>query len=83
MSGILLMIPQYGLEAVDIACRIALEEDTVSRSVITNYLTRLTEEPKAADVAVPEELRLLHEPLADCTAYDRLLRSIPCCARAS
>jgi hypothetical protein len=81
MSAILSAIPQYGLEAVEVACRIALEENVVNQSVIMNYLTRLTEDPKAADVAVPGELKLMMEPHADCTIYDRLLGNGTCCAR--
>jgi transposase len=37
MSEILSMIPRYGLESVGIACEMALEENTVSQSVIVNY----------------------------------------------
>jgi hypothetical protein len=52
----------------------ALEDNAVSQVVIMNYLTRLTEDTKAGEVAVPKELALSEEPKADCSAYDRLLR---------
>jgi hypothetical protein len=83
MSVILSTIPRYGLEAVGIACEMALEENAVSQSVILNYLTRLTEESQATNIQVPEKLKLLEEPRSDCTMYDSLLRDESCCERAS
>jgi len=83
MSTILSMVPRYGLEAVGVACEMALEEKAVSQSVIVNYLTRLTEESQTASIAVPDKLRILEEPRSDCTVYDVLLRGQPCCARVS
>jgi hypothetical protein len=83
MSVILSAIPEYGIEAVGVACEMSLEESAVSQSVIMNYLTRLTEEPKAEDVTVPDELKLKEEPRPDCTRYDRLLGGRACCAKAS
>ena len=82
MSDILSAIPQYGLEAVSIACEMALDENAVNRSVILNYLTRLAEEPQVPPILVSEKLRLLEEPRSNCAAYD-ILRSEPCCAKAS
>jgi len=81
MSTILSMVPRYGLEAVGIACEMALEDNAVSQSVILNYLTRLTEEAQGENILVPEKLRNTKEPRADCKLYDGLLRSEPCCAR--
>ena len=83
MSTILSMVPRYGLEAVGIACEMALEENAVSQSVILNYLARLTEEAPTANIAVPDKLRITEEPRSDCTVYDVLLRGQPCCARVS
>ena len=83
MSTILSMVPRYGLEAVGIACEMALEDKAVSQSVILNYLTRLTEESQTADISVPDKLKILEEPRSDCTVYDVLLRGQPCCARVS
>jgi transposase len=73
MSDILLTIPLYGLEAVSVACSVALEENAVSENTIKNYLTRLTEEPAAKNIAVEGKLRLKEEPRADCAMYDQLL----------
>jgi hypothetical protein len=83
MSAILSMVPRYGLEAVGVACEMALEGKAVSQSVILNYLTRLTEEPQTANISVPDKLKILKEPRSDCTMYDVLLRGQPCCARVS
>lgn len=74
MSDLLLSIPKYGLDALEVACSLALSEKAVSRSTIMNYLTRLTEEAKVEDVPVAEKLKLREEPRADCSLYDRLLR---------
>jgi transposase len=89
MSAILSTIPRYGIEAVGIACEMALEENAVSQSVILNYLTRLTEEPQAASIPVSEKLRLSQEPRSDCKVYDALLdrrfnevKGKSCCVRA-
>jgi hypothetical protein len=83
MSEILSAIPTYGMEAVEVACEMALEANTVSESVIMNYLTRLTEEPKVESVPVPKRLKLREEPSSDCRAYDRLLENSGCCAKTS
>jgi hypothetical protein len=83
MSAILSTVPRYGLEAVGVACEMALEEKAVSQSVVLNFLTRLTEESQTASISVPDKLRILDEPRSDCTVYDVLLRGEPCCARVS
>jgi hypothetical protein len=83
MSAILSTVPRYGMEAVGIACEMALEEKAVSQSVILNYLTRLTEESQTSSIQVAERLRLSEEPRSDCTIYDDLLRNESCCARVS
>jgi len=83
MSALLSAIPSYGIEALNVACSLALEENTVSQSTIMNYLTRLTEEPKASNVTVSEKLKLKEEPRSDCSVYNQLLAGKePCCAKA-
>jgi transposase len=73
MSGILSVIPVYGLESVEVACETALEEGVASEKVVLNHLTRLTEESSEQLVSVPEKLKLTEEPRADCAAYERLM----------
>jgi hypothetical protein len=86
MSDILSSLPAYGLEALVVACETALEGNAVSSGVILNYLTRLTEEPKAGEVPVPAKLALLEEPRSDCSVYDQLLSvsgDVSCCEKVS
>jgi hypothetical protein len=83
MSSILSAIPIYGVEAVSVACEMAIEENAVSGSTVLNYLTRLTEEPKEKPVDVTQMLLLTEEPRSDCSIYDRLLEDMPCCANIS
>jgi transposase len=74
MSDILLNLPKYGLEAVEVACSLAISENAVSRNTILNYLTRLTEEAKPENMEVEERLKLREEPRSDCSVYDSLLK---------
>ena len=76
MSQLLLTIPSYGLEALNVACSVALEENAVSQSTIMNYLTRLTEEAKVSNVEVPGKLKLSEEPRSNCSVYNQLLAGI-------
>jgi len=71
--GILFAIPQYGEEAVNVACELALEAGLTSKDAVLNILCRATEETVPRDIAPPEHLRLLHPPKANCAGYERLL----------
>jgi transposase len=83
MSALLSTIPTYGLEALSVACSVALEENAVSQSTIMNYLTRLTEEAKVSNVAVSGKFKLMEEPRSDCSVYNQLLLGkSACCAKA-
>jgi len=73
LAGILAAIPQYGEEAVNVACELALEAGLTSKDAVLNILCRATEEIVACDIAPPEHLRLLHPPKANCAGYERLL----------
>ena len=83
MSKILSAIPVYGIEAVSVACEVALESNAVSQGVVLNYLTRLTDEPDVKPVTVSNILKLKEEPRSDCSIYDSLLEDMPCCANIS
>lgn len=83
MAAILSAIPLYGLEAVSVACETALEQGTVSRTVILNHLARLSDELPAPPVCVPGNLVLSDPPQADCSRYNRLLGRVVCCANRS
>jgi len=73
LAGILAAIPQYGDEAVNVACELALEAGLTSKAAVLNILCRATEDALQGDIAPPEHLRLLHPPKANCTGYERLL----------
>jgi transposase len=61
-----------GLEAVEAACREALEAGIASADVILNVLARQREPERPADVLTPGALALRSPPLADCARYDML-----------
>ena len=75
LAGILAAIPQYGEEAVNVACELALEAGLTSKDAVLNILCRTTEDAPARDIAPPEHLRLLHPPQANCAGYERLLEA--------
>jgi len=83
MAAILSAIPLYGLEAVSLACKTALEQGTVSRTVILNQVGRLSDESAAPPVCVPGNLVLLQPPQADCSRYNNLLGRAVCYANRS
>ncbi len=73
LAGVLSAIPQYGEEAVNVACELALEAGLTSKDAVLNILCRTTEEAPARDIAPPAHLRLAHPPQANCAGYERLL----------
>lgn len=73
LADILIQIEVHGLEAVCVACETALENSTVSKDVIINYINRLTEPCVPAPVQTPSRLDLKYPPVADCARYDRLM----------
>jgi hypothetical protein len=70
--GILAAIMDDGLEAVETACRQALDAGPCGRDVVLNILARQREEAQPPPLDVPAALRLSLEPAADCDRYDRL-----------
>lgn len=74
--AILLAISQHGLEAVNVACELALTDKVVSADYILNVLGRLHPTPLAVTVPTPDNLKLRQEPKSDCSRYDVLLRGI-------
>ena len=73
LAGILAAIPQYGEEAVNVACELALESGLTSKDAVLNILCRTTEDAPTCDITPPAHLRLLHPPKANCAGYERLL----------
>jgi hypothetical protein len=64
-----------GLPAVEAACAEALNEGVHSADVVLNILARRRDPGPPVTIAIPEALRLRHEPAADCARYDRLRRA--------
>lgn len=71
--AILSAVPIYGLDAVALACRQALEQKTVSQEVVLNILNRASDQQDCPPLGpLCERLQLTHEPIADCGRYDLL-----------
>ena len=61
-----------GLDAVEGAVREALDAGAVSDEVVLNILSRRREPPRPASIVTPEDLALMHPPVANCARYDSL-----------
>ena len=71
---LLLMAGETGLDALTVACELALECGVVSAPVVMNELRRLVAPNLPASVNnVPDGIALRIEPLANCQRYDYLL----------
>lgn len=63
---------QHGLDALEVACELALEQRTNTAAVVLNQLHRLLSPQPPETLPIPERLRLALEPAPDCARYDRL-----------
>jgi len=72
-ADLLLAARSSGLEALDVACQLALEHGHPHASVVLNELRRLTEPTHRPIMEVPVALILRNEPAANCGRYDSLL----------
>ncbi len=70
---VLLAVQSAGLEAVTVACELALDARVVSVEHIINVVNRLLASSKGEAIQTPAQLRLQHEPKADTARYDHLL----------
>jgi hypothetical protein len=75
MVQILSCVPDDGLQAVESACREALDQGVHSAPVVINILARSRDPAPAVLLLTPATLRLTHEPVADCARYDSLRRT--------
>ena len=75
MVEILTAVLGDGLPAVEAACAEALREGVHSADVVLNILARQREPAPPVTILTPENLRLRHEPIADCARYDSLRRA--------
>jgi transposase len=76
MVGILTAVLSDGLPAVEAACQEALREGVHSADVVINILARHRDPAPAVTIMTPDALRLRHAPVADCTRYDIIRRSV-------
>jgi transposase len=65
-----------GLEAVSVACELALEAGTPTADYVLNVLNRFKPQPVIKPVPTPAELQLKEEPRADVGRYDTLLKKL-------
>jgi transposase len=65
-----------GLEAVAVACELALDAGMPSADYVLNALNRLKPQPVVKPVATPTGLQLKEEPRADVERYDALLKKL-------
>lgn len=75
MVQILACVPEDGLQAVEAACREALDHGVHSAPVVINILARQRDPAPPPLLLTPIALRLTHEPVADCARYDNLRRT--------
>jgi hypothetical protein len=65
-----------GLEAVSVACELALEAGTPTADYVLNALNRFKPQPLTLPVPTPAGLQLKEEPRADVARYDALLKKL-------
>lgn len=70
-SKVLSAILTSDLEAVDVACQLAIESNLVNDITISNAISRMIEELETKPLA-PQTLPLQDPPTADCGRYDAL-----------
>ena len=80
---ILASIAEDGIEAVSVACELALEANAISDSYVLNALNRFKPLPAAEVVEAPQRLKLKEEPKADVARYDQLLKKLAMAAIAA
>jgi hypothetical protein len=80
---ILASIAEDGIEAVTVACELALEASAISDTYVLNALNRFKQEPLPEVIEAPQRLKLKEEPKADVARYDLLLKKLAMAAIAA
>lgn len=75
--GILSVVPCFGIQAVEEACKKALKAKTVSSEAVLNQLYRSGDLESPASIDPGDHWQLKNQPVADCRRYDRLLKEAP------
>ena len=73
---VLLAMHEHGIEAVNVACELAISEQIVSRDYIINALHRLRPTAQPQTVTTPSNLKLKQEPTNNCHHYNSLLTEV-------
>jgi hypothetical protein len=76
MIGILTAVLTDGLPAVEAACAEAIAQSVHSADVALNILARQHDPSPPIMIATPAALTLRHAPIAECSRYDNLRRTI-------
>lgn len=69
---VLMVARDHGMEILETACAMALEQKVVTVTVILNLAHRLAHPLPPPPQQTPESLHLQEEPMADCSRYDTL-----------
>lgn len=69
---LLLLIRDYGLETVTVACELAVKDTTTQLSVITNLVHRLSEPDQVQSMSITDAPVLTLPPIANVNRYDQL-----------
>jgi hypothetical protein len=81
--NILATVAEDGLEAVSVACELALEANAISDGYVLNALHRFKPQPPTEVLEAPQRLKLKEEPKADAARYDVLLKKLALAAIAA
>lgn len=73
---ILLRMNEHGVEAVSVACELAITEKVFSRDYVINILNRLRPTAEKQAIETPVTLQLRQEPIANCYRYNLLLTEV-------
>jgi hypothetical protein len=80
---ILATIAEDGIEAVSVACELALEANAISDDYVLNALNRFKPQPPTEMLETPKRLKLKNEPQANVARYDALLKKLAVAAIAA
>lgn len=74
---LLMLATESGLEALAMACELALEAGSLSAAVVMNELRHLiAPTPPLTLIDLPDGITLTREPLANCNRYDSLRETV-------
>ena len=76
MVDILTAVLTDGLPAVETACTEAIAQGVHSADIVLNILARQRTTGPPVTILTPAALTLRHAPIADCSRYDNLRRTI-------